>query len=1707
MWSSGESDTAAKALCLGFNYVTVTYNTNCQIVDSVEILSPNIPMILSFDTTFASCNTSDAQAVVAVTGGLAPYSYIWSNSDADSVAENIGVGIYQVTVSDANGCSVSDFVTISDTSSLTLDSIIKQNITCVPCAGSLEVILSGGAAPYTYLWNDGGTANPYEKLCVGTYTVTVFDANMCQTVVQDSIIIENQLIGVISEIVAPSCTGSDNGTALIEPTGGSGVYLYEWSSGETTQRAGSLISGWNFVTVTDGTCSYFDSVLLDEPSDIELDITVADAKCFGEASGSLEVTVINGVAPDSYLWSDGQTAAMAQNLAAGIYNVTVTYGTICSSVISDTVKQPEPLVFTFDSISPSCSDNNGTLWVVAQGGTAPYTYSWNLANMPDSVLIDNANDTIANLGVDIYYVSITDSNACMYLSSNITLLDSANLQFSELKLNHITCLGRNDASAEVFPEMSSTHSYLWWSETDGYISTDTSSTDFSGKIENLSVGNYKVYFVNEDSCKGVASFAINDNFVLKSTFVDTTSVSCYSGNDGAAEVRGVFGKPYDAMPTYRYLWSNGDTTSIASGLLAEKYFVTITDSSSCSVVDSIVIPQPELLKVSFAKDTIQTICYANTLDSLTIDVVGGTAPYSYKWSNGQNTETAVTVPVGTITVTVTDVNACLSLVDSIYIWQGGEYTASFDTTFTSCGDSVGTATVSITGGTSPFNYLWSNADTTATADSLWVDYHIVTVTDNKGCILVDTVAVTDTSSIAFTVETIGSITCAGYAIGKAQVTDTVGGVGNYSVLWSNGDTRWIADTLSLGIYHVKVFDSNQCTGLGRGTVDEDSVLRITNEFKLDADISCDSIGTGTAEVSVLGGVRPYSYLWSNGDVTKRADSLSFGWNYITVTDAKNCVVSDSVNIPNDQLRVRIISQKNVSCYGYNDGEVRIIGAGSLGGYKYLWSTGDTDTKLDSLSAGLYLVTLTSDFSDCSIVDTIVITQPNGVKPVFTTVKNPGCIDSSGVLSMNVSGGIRPLMYQWSTGDNDTLVTNLWADYHSVTITDANGCIFDTTIRVIDGEPFAIEPGQRINIRCFGISNGQLEILASNGTEPYTYSWSHDSLLDIEVASGLGKGVYSIIVADSNKCWRDYTFDELIEPDSMRIVFDTSKVIECYGERGEIIVHVIGGSGDNTYEWTTFNGVTTTKDSILSSASAGYYKLKVTDFRTCSVRDSIFYLQPAPIEIKYSRVMPGCRTRAYEGELTLDTISGPGAPFRFNWENDTTTVWYNSGEKRFRDSLEAGEYGLVVYDSIGKCSQAYSFRLDPSLIDGIAYSYKIPRCDFYTAEQLKNNEADGFISIDSIYGGVPEGELVEYVYRWAHLPSGLSNTPLLTSLNKGKYAVEITPPSDCPRIFEIDSLNAAQIYFKPGIASFDETDKVGSKVCLGDSIQLKDWTSVWFHSDYKPDLNTKKYYNWFYDTAYTDLVFNKKDTVSPWVTPLSVARTDSSYVKLQTSYDGCYSDTAKFLLTHHDLIGLNIQLITEVGEVIDDSTEIMGGVRLSLQPEDEPWFVSKIAGDLGFNEIKYNSYSTAFAHDSVVIDAWIHEDYYKITGNYAFAIEPEKSTYYIAEGRTTAGCLEYDTVFVRVIPDIFISSGITPNDDGINDTWVIPYLKLCPSAYVSIFNRWGIKVYEDDKDYHLKPFEGKNMKGKDLPIGTYYYYIEFNDGKGTEPETGSITIIR
>ncbi|MBK9336166.1 MAG: hypothetical protein IPM98_06100 [Lewinellaceae bacterium] len=379
-----------------------------------------------------------------------------------------------------------------------------------------------------------------------------------------------------------SCNGGSNGTATANASGGTMPYGYLWSDGQTTATATNLSAGTYTVTTTDANgCSAIATATVTQPAALGLSTSATPVSCNGGSNGTATANASGGTMPYGYLWSNGQTTATAVNLSAGTYTVTTTDDNGCSAIATATVTQPAALGLSTSATPVSCNGgSNGTATANASGGTMPYGYLWSDGQ---------TTATATNLSAGTYTVTTTDSNGCSAIAT-ATITQPVALGLST-SATPVSCNGGSNGTATANASGGTMpYGYLW---SDG----QTTAT-----ATNLTAGTYTVTTTDANGCSAIATATITQPVALGLS-TSVTNVLCSSDMDGSIEL------VIDGGVTpYGYLWSDGQTTSMATGLGIGAYTVTVTDDNGCSATTSATVVAesgPDALAVVVAQVFLQ----------------------------------------------------------------------------------------------------------------------------------------------------------------------------------------------------------------------------------------------------------------------------------------------------------------------------------------------------------------------------------------------------------------------------------------------------------------------------------------------------------------------------------------------------------------------------------------------------------------------------------------------------------------------------------------------------------------------------------------------------------------------------------------------------------------------------------------------------------------------------------------------------------------------------------------------------------------------------------------------------------------------------------------------------------------------------------------------------------------------------------------------
>ncbi|MBI5540123.1 MAG: gliding motility-associated C-terminal domain-containing protein [Bacteroidia bacterium] len=689
-----------------------TYNVSLQVTQNgctstVSNGTVTIPTALTIGltNTNATCGNNNGSATVNPTGGWGNYSYIWSNSQTNTTATNLTSGTYNVTVTDQNGCSKTGSTTVSDLGAPVLNSNIINNISCNNGHDGKAQVTATGTGVLTYTWSNGVTGNgngsvssQIDTLSAGNYQITISDQNSCQSVTNINIT-QPSAITASFTINNAICYGQNNGTINTTVSGGTvaGNYTYSWLQGSSQQNLINMAAGTYYVTIKDdNNCSLSQQVTITQPDSISISISETNISCFGENDGILSATVIGGTQPYTYVWSNSDTDAIAENLTGGNYFLIVTDNNGCNNIKYDTLLQPTHVDVLISSLPVTCYGyTDGMVGINVTGGTSPYTFLWdNNATTEDLNAVASGS----------YWVTITDDNGCTAVASESVI--EPNPLITSLSIVSVHCFNGTNGSVSANVQGGVTpYNYSW------------SNGISAANNLNISSGIYSLTITDFNSCSDTLIAIVDQPQAIAITGT-TSNVKCKNNSNGSIDLQVTGG-----IQPYNYTWNNSAISQDIYGLAPGIYIVTINDGNNCTSSQSYQISEPDSLDISTIN--IGTLCTNDSIGSITTTVTGGTPAYTYYWSNGANTSSLTSLTHGIYILTVSDANLC-TLTKTINLEGSPPVSVNIVTT-------LNNVLAEVNGGSSPYTYSWNNGNTNSTFTISQSGSYIVTITDNFGC--------------------------------------------------------------------------------------------------------------------------------------------------------------------------------------------------------------------------------------------------------------------------------------------------------------------------------------------------------------------------------------------------------------------------------------------------------------------------------------------------------------------------------------------------------------------------------------------------------------------------------------------------------------------------------------------------------------------------------------------------------------------------------------------------------------------------------------------------------------------------------------------------------------------------------------------------------------------------------------------------------------
>lgn len=1009
------------------------------------------------------------------------------------------------------------------------------------------------------------------------------------------------------------------------------------------------------------------------------------------------------------------------------------------------VTQSPKIIVKLEAVTHNtcAGESKGAINISASGGYPPYKYYWSNGEITQD---------IAAVKAGTYKVAVYDNFSC---SDTLEVLveEPTPLKAEIDNIKDILCYGYDNGAIDISVDGGiEPYKYSW--------NTGAVTEDLTG----VNSGRYSVLITDANQCQEILTADVAEKPLIVRTLDDESNILCHGDSTGQVNLSVSGG-----VPPYAYNWDHGSTEKDLKGLLAGEYQVTVKDAAGCTEVSLVNVEEPKPLEIGF--DEIRNLrCNGDYGGAVNINVTGGTQPYEYIWSNGETMQDIAGVPAGSYSVKVTDKNGCenseettltqpLPLAATLIKAQNVKHYNGED----------GSIDIDVSGGIAPYKFKWNNDAETQNLKGLKAGPYTVRITDDIGCAKILNVTLSQPEPLVVKIYKTQNVACYGDNTGEISIS-VIGGVPPYAYKWSNGQTVQDLTNVKAGSYSVVVSDANGHTRQA------DTVLTEPPAFKASLagtkNIDCHGEYTGSIDIDIEGGVPPYKYRWSNGDSNQDLKNVAAGSYSVKITDANLCeqVLEATITEPGP-LTINLAEIKNINCFGQNTGSVDIAVTGGKEPYTFNWSNGATTEDLAGVKAGNYMVTVT-DANGCSRQVNTAVKEPELLVVEEFDSNDVDCFgNSTGAISLNVSGGVTPYSYQWNSGQTTKDINNLVAGDYSVVVTDANGCTKNLSKKITQPEKLVRSLNDVTNILCYGDANGAVNIDVSGGVEPYQYKWSNGAISQDIV--GVKAGEYSIEIADANGC-KD-TLSAVVSQNELLVPQVDITNINCNGLlQGGVDLTVKGGVAPYKYAWS--NGAETED---ITKLPAGNYSVMVTDAKGCAKTIDAQVSEPPLFVASLESDNDILCNDENTGNVKV-RVSGGTKPYQFVWNNGAST--------QNLSNVKAGFYELTATDAKGCVQTVTTTITEPSAIVQSVKSVTNVLC---------HDNKEGAIDV-SVIGGIGP-----YQYKW----NNDATTQDLEAVGAGKYSLKIRDANGCIKTLDAEITQPDMLKLR--------LDSIGHILCHGD----------------------------------------------------------------------------------------------------------------------------------------------------------------------------------------------------------------------------------------------------------------------------------------------------
>ncbi|MDO6601340.1 T9SS type A sorting domain-containing protein [Arenibacter palladensis] len=1181
--------------------------------------------------------------------------------------QELGIGTYKITIIDSNGCNLTSENILVTT--IPPPQIVNQQVNQILCPngnnGSITLTISGGVLNYNYQWTINGVLSPIQT--TGNQTISLNN--------------------------------------LSEP----GEYILKVASTGFTEFDDP--SGYVSTTIT-----------MNPPEEVIIaSATPNNISCFGTQDGGIAVTTSGGTSYEYKLgffgtWTplDNGTIPITRG---GFYDLYLRNQNNCEAdpVIGVLVSEPDEL--TVSSTSENATTNGGNqggITLNIAGGTPysppaeAYAISWAKDGQPFTPPTGSTSSNLINLEAGEYIAQIIDTNGCSpIINSPITIDEPGPLGITSLTSTPVLCMGEATGSITAAVTGVAPFNYVWERQDGQPIISPNTPT-----IANLTEGIYILRLTDASGDPEVTdTVTVTEPLETLEAIVVPTAASCYGGNDGSIQINALGGTaPYEYAIDDGFGFQVSDTFN---DLASRTYVVIVRDNNLCEFTTTVEIIEP--LQISVTESISNVTSTGGSDGSITLEVSGGTEPYTYSWTGPgitipRTTKDIDVLVTGNYTVEITSlgnqggIDGCY-FAQTFFVPEPGPLSINnITTTDVNCfGEATGSIITMVTGeGT--IVYEWTFADGSPIPISNGTDgpditgidagSYMLTVTDDNTTTSSPPIAINQPSApLNITNIFTTDVSCFSGSDGSVQI-EAFGGTGayTYSLDGINYQNSPFFNGLAQGSIEVYVRDSNNCDFISPDSVNINEPQELNFVIDLQQPLSAANVSDGAISISVSGGTGSLGYSWTGPDgftsTNEDIIDLAAGDYILTITDDNyalnndlGCLlVSSPITIAEPgTLLVDLVQTVMLECNGDDFGEIMATVQGGVPPYSYEWfqvtngnSILEEDTEIiGNLSTGEYFVRVTDANSISTESLPISITQP-GVLDI-TVVELTGVLcngGATGAIEVSVSGGTGPYNFLWSNGSNTQNLIDLEPGEYSLEVFDDNGCFEETTVTINPApDPVRIVDASASNVSQYMANDGKISLQIEGGTTPYAINWIRLSdnmeMGNTQEITNLTAGSYEVSITDNNGCSLTAIYD-ISQPD---IVEENITQTSCYGENdGSIEVVVNQGNGTFTYSWDT--GASTNN---ITNLAPGNYTVNINGFGNNTLTRTYVIEEPIPLVVDLGEDRTLCN-----GQVLVLNATADDSNATYNWTSDNG---FSSSDPSVTIN-ESGNYSVVVTNQNG-----------------------------------------------------------------------------------------------------------------------------------------------------------------------------------------------------------------------------------------------------------------------------------------------------------------------------------------------------------------------------------------------------------------------------------------